>query len=308
MYDNIEYIVACAGKSTRNYPHSKGIAHKCLLPFGDIRLIDCVLQDIVRMGARHITLVCSDETTIEAIKTALRTDEKTENKLRNAGRDRIADSLRATFLPDDIDLKFVIQAEPLGTAQVLGLAHRASPDRHGVLIFPDDLVDSSKAGITWIKKLSDSFLKDTKQILMTGVEQEDVSNNAILVNRRLIEKPKNPANHVGIYSPMVFPKQCLDAIEAEATEIEKTGKMPTYMTNAEWIYTDVVNEFLNNGGEAEGFRVAIEKLDPTIYYQLDTGTLPLYEKAMLRELMTRSLFSKENRAYVREILKDFDNE
>ena len=45
MYENIEFVVACAGKSTRNYPHSKGIAHKCLMPFGDIRLIDCVLQD-----------------------------------------------------------------------------------------------------------------------------------------------------------------------------------------------------------------------------------------------------------------------
>ena len=32
MYENIEFVVACAGKSTRNYPHSKGIAHKCLMP------------------------------------------------------------------------------------------------------------------------------------------------------------------------------------------------------------------------------------------------------------------------------------
>ena len=105
MYENIEFIVACAGKSTRNFPHSKGIAHKCLMPFGDIRLIDCVLQDVVRMGGRHITLVVSDQVTIDAFKEALKTDLKTEEKLRKGGRERIADVLRATFLPDLISPK-----------------------------------------------------------------------------------------------------------------------------------------------------------------------------------------------------------
>ena len=58
MYENIEFVIACGGLSTRNFPHSKGIAHKCLMPFGDVRLIDHVLGEITRMGGRHITLVC----------------------------------------------------------------------------------------------------------------------------------------------------------------------------------------------------------------------------------------------------------
>ena len=306
MYENIEFIVACAGKSTRNYPHSKGIAHKCLMPFGDIRLIDCVLQDVVRMGGRHITLVVSDQVTIDAFKDALKTDLKTEEKLRKGGRERIADVLRATFLPEDIDLKYVIQETPIGTAQVLGLAHRLSPDRHAVLIFPDDLIDSTKAEIPFVKKITDSFLQNTKQILLTGIVKEDVSNNSILVNNRLIEKPKNPTSNIAGYSPYAFPKECLDSIERQTTEIEKTGKMPEGLALGEWVYTDGINAFLDNGGEEAGFFAKMEILDPEKYEMMDTGSLPLYEKALIRELLTRSFFADENREYVKKILRDME--
>ena len=47
MYDNIEFVICCGGESTRNFPHSKGIPHKSLMPFGDMRLIDYVLKDII---------------------------------------------------------------------------------------------------------------------------------------------------------------------------------------------------------------------------------------------------------------------
>lgn len=302
MYENIEFIIACAGKSTRNFPHSKGIAHKCLMPFGDIRLIDYVLQDVVRIGGRHITIVCSDQPTIDAFQEALAVDTQTEEKLRKAGRGRIADVLRATFLPEDIDIKYVIQEKPLGTAQVLGLAHRLSPERHAVLIFPDDLIDSSKADEPFIKKMLDSFLSDTNQILLTGVAKEDVSNNAIIQDKRLIEKPKNPTSFVGGYSPYTFPKECLDAIEKQTTEIEKTGQMPNGITQGEWVYTDGINAFLDNSGEEKGYFVKMFMLDPAKYYMMDTGTLPLYEQALIRELMTRSFFREENRALAAEVL------
>ena len=306
MYENIEFIVACAGKSTRNFPHSKGIAHKCLMPFGDIRLIDCVLQDVVRMGGRHITLVVSDQVTIDAFKEALKTDLKTEEKLRKGGRERIADVLRATFLPDDVDLKFVIQEKPLGTAQVLGLAHRLSMDRHAVLIFPDDLIDSTKAEITFVKKITDAFLTNPKQILLTGLVKEDVSNNSIISNKRLIEKPKNPTSNIAGYSPLVLPKECLDAIEAQTSEVERTGKLPADLALGEWVYTDGINAFLDNGGEEAGFYVRMEIMDPEKYEMMDTGALPLYEKALLRELLTRSFFAEENKAYVKKVLAEME--
>lgn len=302
MYDNIEFIVACAGKSTRNYPHSKGIAHKCLMPFGDIRLIDCVIQDIVRIGGRHVTIVVSDQSTIEAFKEALKTDTVTEEKLRKGGREKIADVLRATFLPEDMDIKYVIQEKPMGTAQVLGLAHRLSPDRHGVLVFPDDLIDSTKGDEPFVKKIVDTFLTNTKQILLTGIVKEDVSNNSIIKDNRLIEKPKNPTSNIAGYSPIALPKECLDSIEKQTTEIEQTGQMPAGLTLGEWVYTDGINSFLDAEGEKEGFFVKMEILNPQKYVMLDTGNLPLYEKALLRELLTRSFFAKENLDYLKSLL------
>ena len=305
MYDNIEFIVACGGRSTRNYPHSKAVAHKSLMPFGDVRLIDIVLKDIVDMGAKHITLVCSNEEVIEVFKDALKTDTKTEEKLRNAGRTAIADALRSTFLPDDVDLKFVVQSEPLGTAHVLGLAHRVSPDRHGVLIFPDDIILNTGTGESHLKKLVDEFLKNEKQILLTGVKKDDVSNNSIIQDGRLIEKPKNPTSFIGGYSPYTFPKEVMDLATAKTDEYEKTGVLNASSTIAgEWIYTDLVNEFLDNA-EAKGIHYDLRMFLKTDEYMLmDTGTLPLYEQCQLYALLKRSKFKEDNLAYVKKLLSE----
>lgn len=305
MYDNIEFIVACGGRSTRNYPHSKAVAHKSLMPFGDVRLIDIVLKDIVDMGAKHITLVCSNEEVIEVFKDALKTDTKTEEKLRNAGRTAIADALRSTFLPDDVDLKFVVQSEPLGTAHVLGLAHRVSPDRHGVLIFPDDIILNTGTGESHLKKLVDEFLKNEKQILLTGVKKEDVSNNSIIQDGRLIEKPKNPTSFIGGYSPYTFPKEVMDLATAKTDEYEKTGVLNASSAIAgEWIYTDLVNEFLDNA-EAKGIHYDLRMFLKTDEYMLmDTGTLPLYEQCQLYALLKRSKFKEDNLAYVKKLLSE----
>ena len=305
MYDNIEFIVACGGRSTRNYPHSKAVAHKSLMPFGDVRLIDIVLKDIVDMGAKHITLVCSNEEVIEVFKDALKTDTKTEEKLRNAGRTAIADALRSTFLPDDVDLKFVVQSEPLGTAHVLGLAHRVSPDRHGVLIFPDDIILNTGTGESHLKKLVDEFLKNEKQILLTGVKKDDVSNNSIIQDGRLIEKPKNPASFIGGYSPYTFPKEVMDLATAKTDEYEKTGVLnASSAIVGEWIYTDLVNEFLDNA-EAKGIHYDLRMFLKTDEYMLmDTGTLPLYEQCQLYALLKRSKFKEDNLAYVKKLLSE----
>ena len=77
--NDIEFIIPCGGKSTRNYPHSKSVAHKSLLPFGDGRLIDFVLQDIIRLGGRHITIVCSNQITVDLFREALATDKPIED-------------------------------------------------------------------------------------------------------------------------------------------------------------------------------------------------------------------------------------
>lgn len=301
--DTIEFIIPCGGKSTRNYPHSKSIAHKSLLPFGDGRLIDCVLHDILKMGGRHITIVCSNQDTIDQFRAALATDTATEQKLRKAGRIAIADALAETFLPADVDLKFVVQSEPLGTAHVLGLAHRVSHDRHGVMIFPDDIIVSRDPQSTHIQRMVDAFLQDEKQILLTGVKKEDVSNNAIIHNGRLIEKPKEAYNHIGGYSPIIIPKAALDFIEHQVGIYEQTGQLPDNLPAGEWVYTDGINQFLDTEPADAGWHLAMfmKKEEDLL---LDTGTLPLYEQAQLRALLKLSRFSSDNRAVAQKLLAE----
>ena len=297
MYNNIEFVLACGGLSTRNFPHSKGIAHKSLMPFGDIRLIDYVLGEIIRIGGRHITLVCSDNETIESFKKALARDDQTVEKLKNKNRGEIAEVLQSTFLPNDTDLKFVLQDRPVGTAHVLYCASKVSQNRHIVLIFPDDIIVSKDDNNSHLKSLLEDFVQDEHQILITGVEKEDVSNNSILTGKRLVEKPKNPANHIGGYSPYVLPKELIQSLQKEweenSEQILKLGH--------EWFYVDAINSFLDNGGEKDGFFIKMHlKRDEDIL--LDTGALPLYEQALLFALLKLSRFKEQNKKVVQKLL------
>lgn len=301
MYDSLEFIIACGGYSTRNYPHSKTGAHKSLMPFGDVRFIDFVLKDIIKSGGRHITIVCSNQHVVDVFKKALSRDEATELKLRRSGRTMIADVLQSTFLPADVDLKFVIQDKPLGTAHVLGLAHRVSPDRHGVLIFPDDIIVSKNAERPFIRKMAEDFFQNDHQILLTGRRQADVSNNAIIDNGRLVEKPKTPVSDVAGYSPIILPKAVMDFIEAQTTMLEKGESLPNKAVGSEWVYVDGINAFLDQHPAGSSYTLKMFMLSGEEEL-LDTGTLPLYELAQLYALLNLSVFKEKNRAYVQTLL------
>ena len=299
MYDNIEFVICCGGESTRNFPHSKGIPHKSLMPFGDMRLIDYVIKDIISMGGRHITIVCSSNDVINSFKRALQTDERVENKLRQKGKNDIADVLKETFLPDDTDLKFVLQDKPLGTAHVLYCAQKEIADRHVVIIFPDDIILSKDEKNPHLKKLVDEFLKNPKRVLITGLWREDVSNNAILVNNRIVEKPKNPTSHIAGMSPNLLPNELIKYIVSHG---DKRMQM-ALETGKEWLYMDSANDFLDDGGEANGFAAEMFlKSDDDL--MMDTGTLPLYELAQLHALLKLSRYKEQNRELVKELLKD----
>lgn len=298
--NDIEFIIPCGGKSTRNYPHSQSVPHKSLLPFGDMRLIDKVLKDVLNIGGRHITIVCSNQEVIDKFKESLAPDYATEEKLRKAGRTAIADALRDTFLPDDIDLKFTIQDKPLGTAHVLGLAHRLSHDRHGMMIFPDDVILSNDDKNTHFARMVNAFLENPKQILLTGIEQENVSNNSIIHENRLIEKPKIFYNHIAGYSPIIIPKENLDFIERQVDTFEQTGKLPDNLPMAEWVYTDGINQFLDSVPEGSYNLKMFMKSEKDLL--IDTGTLPLYELAQVRALLTLSRFKEDNKKLARELL------
>lgn len=300
MLENIEFIIPCAGKSTRNYPQSKGIAHKSLLPFGSVRLIDHVLKQIFEAGGRYITLVCSNQETIDNFKEALAPCPDIEAKLREKGRTSIADALKSTEIPADARIQYVIQKKPLGTAHVLGLAHRLSKDKHACMIFPDDIYIDKDPKNGHLKKMLDTFLIDEKQILLTGIWQEDVRNNAIIDNGRLIEKPLNPSNNIGGFSPMMIPKPILDYMESKVDGLED-GTFKPFLVGNEWVYTDGINRFLDMQDGLCSYDLRMFLKDEDDLY-MDTGALPLYEHALLHSLLFLSVYKEKHMKYIKDIL------
>ena len=239
---------------------------------------------------------------IDAFKEALAPDPKTEEKLRNAGRSGIADALKNTFLPPDIDIKYAIQNKPIGTAYVLGLAHRLSPRRHAMMAFPDDIIVSKDSHNSHLKRIVDAFLNNPKQILLTGIEKEDVSNNAIIHNNRLIEKPKIFYNHIAGFSPFMFPKEMLDFVTDQVNTYEQTGKLPDNLPMAEWVYVDGINQFLDSQPDGDWtLQMFMKNPDDLL---LDTGNLPMYQEAELYALLKLSSFKDKLREMARELLND----
>ena len=295
MFENIEFIIPCGGRSLRNYPHSKGIGHKCLLPFGSVRVIDHILKQIFEAGGRNVTIVCSSEEVINSFKEALKPTADLVEVLKAKGHERIAEALKETEIPVDARIQYIIQDKPLGTAHVLGLAHRLSPEKHAVMIFPDDIYLPKNANNNQIKKILDAFVKNDKQVLGTGIYQEDVSRYSI------IEKPEKPTNHIAGFSPFTIPKAMLDYMTSKVDDLEQ-GLYTPHKVGGEWVYTEGINSFLDEGGEENGYSVHMLLKDDDDQY-VDMGILPSYEHGMLLALLTRSKYKNDHIAFARAFLE-----
>lgn len=300
MFENIEFIIPCGGKSLRNYPQAKGLGHKCLLPFGSVRIIDHILKQIFEAGGRNVTIVCNSQAIIDRFKEALAPTPDLVETLRAKGHERIADALQETEIPSDARIQYVIQNKPLGTAHVLGIAHKLSPDKHAVMIFPDDIYLPKDSQNNQIKKILDMFVKNEKQMLATGIYQEDVSRYAIINNGRLIEKSPIAYNHTAGFSPMVLPKEILDYMTGKIDDLESGAYQPSRV-NGEWVYTEGVNSFLDEGGEVRGFSVKMLLKDDEDKY-IDLGILPSYEHGMLLSLLTLSKYKEDHITFARAFL------
>ncbi len=300
--NDIEFVLLCGGKSTRNYPHSKGIGHKCLLPFGSMRLIDLVLSDIFKLGGRHITLVCSNETVIDSFKEALSPAGDVIEKLEKKGLNKIATAVQKTEIPTDADIKYVVQKKPLGTAHAIGLASFKSENRDMVVIFPDDIYINKNSETSHLKRMLDLFYQDPKKVVLMGIYQDDPTRFGILHNNRLLEKPNPAPNNWAVFSPIILPKAIVESSKNTIKYIEENGQLPEYIKTAEWYYTDLINDFLNASGHDEYGIDMIHQTQDEEY--LDTGVLPSYEKALLLSLLKMSEFKDENRRFVLDLLKD----
>ena len=266
---DIEFVILAAGRSSRNYPHTRGLPHKSLLPFGSVKIIDYIVSQIIEAGGKSIQFVVSSDAAIKAFQ-------------ENFDKEKQVD------LPQDVQVNYVIQAEPKGLAHAISLAAKQAPNKHLAVILPDDLVLSSD-GEAVIKKLVDQYLKDDKggNLFLTR-EVEDVSRWGIIENGVFREKPSSSSSNESSIMCFILDKKIGEKILLTIhDDLLKQGTKELH-------YSDYLNEAISTDST---LKIRTLKMGEGDLY-LDCGTIQGYEKSLLYSLLYLSAFKEENRDYL----------
>ncbi len=270
---DIEFIILAAGRSSRNYPHTRGLPHKSLLPFGSVKIIDYIVSQIVEAGGKSIHLVVSNNAAIKAFQD-------------NFDKEKQVD------LPDDVEIDYIIQKEPKGLAHAISLAAKKVPNRHLAVILPDDLVLSSD-GTAMIKKLVDQYVADARggNLFLTR-EVEDVSRWGIIEHGIFREKPASSSSHESSIMCFILDKKVgARIVETVEEDVLKAGK------GQEVHYSDYLNEVIEQDPE---MKIRTIKMGEDDLY-LDCGTIQGYEKSLLYSLLHLSAYKDDNLDYLKKM-------
>ncbi len=303
--NNLEFVILAAGKSTRNYPHSKGIPHKSLTPFGSIKIIDFIMQQIILAGGRHITIVVSDTAAIESFKNCFATEPETEQKFQEKGDLTSLKLLKSLYLPEDIDLKYLIQPQPKGTGHAVGMVYQEiqNSGRNIVMIWPDDIILSNKHAQEEEKRIPIYKRAIDKYITMNGKGNlgitrhvNDPSRWGIIDDGYFKEKPKQSTSNNAAFGLFIFDKHVCEKLMQSALKMNK-GEEVEGLIGTELAFAHALNSAIkeNPGTEIE----ALSIYDTDTY--LDCGQIQGYEKALLYTLLTESEFQQQNLEFIKQL-------
>ena len=305
--DSLEFVILAAGRGTRNYPHSKGIPHKSLVPFGSQKVIDYLVKDIIAAGAKHITIVCSDESAKKAFQACFTHEKDVEDKFERKGNTLELELLKSLYLPENIDLKFVIQKQALGTGHAIGLVHNSISDKHRniVMLWGDDIVlpdyivnEYKTAPKTILTRAVERYLSDGYGgNLIATRKVKDPSRWGIVENGVYIEKPKKSKSNEAAFCFAIFDYKVTEKLGIDSKLIDE-GKEPVYkdgFVGGEYIFIPALNATVLEDKHKQHLRTVKMKSDE-IY--LDCGSLAGYEKALIYSLLTSSAYAKENLMFI----------
>ncbi len=309
--NDLEFVILAAGKSTRNYPHSKGIPHKSLIPLGSRKVIDHIIREMINAGAKHITIVCSDEKAKEAFELCFTKEPKIEEKFKKKGNIIGLELLQSVYIPDDVEIKYVIQKEPKGLGHAIGLANKVACGRHLVVRVPDDIVIPDHS-------ISDEYLR--KPVVCRCVEKyikdgiggnmfitrhvEDPSRWGIIDDGIFKEKPKECKSNEAFQTLAIFDAKVGKRLEEVANLVDTEGTEEYNLWNKEGTeihFDKYLNEEVKKDPEKMKIRTfPIAKTDT----YLDCGTLQGYEEALLYTLLKESVFKEHNKKIAEMLLID----
>ena len=247
-------IIPVAGWGTRMLPITKSI-EKCMLPIGNRPIIDYVVQDCIDAGINDIYFVVGEQST--QIQNYYRSNIQLNDYLKRNGKD---DKLPLVAPIKGVNFHFIVQPSQgkYGTAVPVSLVNEYINEGELVAVVTGDDFVYSTDGVNNIKQLLDAA-GDHGAMLGVNVPREDVSNYGVLDlddqghYRKIVEKPtveQAPSTLINI-SKYVLPKS---AIAAAVT----VGINPT---RGEYEITDVINQYVQQGGSLRVVEAQGEYLD-----------------------------------------------
>lgn len=167
-------VIPVAGNGTRMLPASKSVP-KELLPVYDTPVLQFALDEAVATGAKRIVLV--SHRSKSAIEDYIRPSAELEGTLREKGKVNLLQKLERGRIPDDVEVCFAYQDEPLGLGHaVLCAQDYVLPGAFGVIL-PDDVVMGSE----FLGSMVDNFDATRMQSLIGSlkVPPEEASSYGI---------------------------------------------------------------------------------------------------------------------------------
>ena len=306
--NNLEFVVLAAGKSTRNYPHSKGIPHKSLVPFGSRKVIDFIMHQIILAGGKHVTIVVADDAAIESFEQCFVREPEIEQKFEKKGNLKALELLQSTYIPEDVEINYVIQERPRGTGHAVGRVYDKIRDtgRNIVMIWPDDIVLCDKKANDELnrtpiyKRAVDEYIKmGCKGNLGITRPVDDPSRWGIIDEGYFKEKPKDSKSNQAAFGLFIFDRKVCEKL-CESAKFMDEDKAVEGIVGGELAFADALNKTVDEDPETQKIHT-IPMLDTDTY--LDCGTLAGYEEALLYTLLKESVFKERNKKTAEEILK-----
>jgi UTP-glucose-1-phosphate uridylyltransferase len=297
----IEFVILAAGKATRNYPHSKGLPHKALLPIGSVKVIDKVMKEPIEAGIKNVTIVVSNEAAKQAFEACFTREKHIEDKFEKSGNTDCLQLLQSLYVPEDVKIRYVIQSEPKGSGHAVGLVAAARPGKSLVVRLPDDILisrhvrrDQKKGEKTFCARVLEHYLKKGgRGNLFVTQTTSQPSRWGIVKDGQFFEKPKGMSSGEASFAMIIFDKDYAALLAEKAKLADKKGT-PEYKeceAGKEFHYCDYINDFVRERPEQALRSYTI----PQTEILLDGGTIQGYEEAVIYSLLHESRFARHNR-------------